>query len=271
MGHALFDGADAEVCLDSCEGGSQWRPCPGPRRGAIFARALGLARPATALTSSYRQVLRRECCIMGAKIQVNASSRYRGRTLFSCQCRTAAFQAPRRRKPHLVEMASGIGLIHHGSRTCLMYLNCTRQEMTVSILWGPFACGASTTALLCCGAAPTGRHHSILAGSPDAAAGSHEHAVRDRDARGRGQGCRGRGFRRGTRGLPADIKTKGGYSIDCNTQGAHMSGPPQIGPAIWQFFQDHPFGVGTPYGPAQPSVSPSYCETGPRLSVGGVP
>ena len=33
----------------------------------------------------------------------------------------------------------------------------------------------------------------------------------------------------------ADIKTKGGYSIDCNTQGAHMSGPPQSGPATGRF------------------------------------
>jgi hypothetical protein len=69
--------------------------------------------------------------------------------------RTVAFHAPRRRKPHLVEMASGIGLIHRGSRTCLMYLNCTRLDMRVSLLWAPFACGASTTALLCCRAAPT--------------------------------------------------------------------------------------------------------------------
>ena len=41
--------------------------------------------------------------------------------------------------------------------------------------------------------------------------------------------------------------------------------------AIATSFQDHPFGVRTPYGPVLPSVFPSYCETGPRLADGGVP
>jgi hypothetical protein len=69
----------------------------------------------------------------------------------------------------------------------------------------------------------------------------------------------------------ADIKSKGGYSIDCNTQMGHMSGPPQISPAIWQFFQDHPFGVKTPYATPFPSVFPSYCQVGPRAADGGTP
>jgi poly(3-hydroxybutyrate) depolymerase len=39
----------------------------------------------------------------------------------------------------------------------------------------------------------------------------------------------------------ADLAKKSGFSIDCNTGGGHVSGPPQVCPAIWQFFEDHPF------------------------------
>jgi hypothetical protein len=81
----------------------------------------------------------------------------------------------------------------------------------------------------------------------------------------------GEDFAEASAASEADIKSKGGYSIDCNTQGAHMSGPPQIGPAIWQFFQDHPFGVKTPYATPFPSVFPAYCKTGPRGADGGAP
>jgi hypothetical protein len=45
----------------------------------------------------------------------------------------------------------------------------------------------------------------------------------------------------------------------------------QIGPAIWQFFQDHPFGTKTSYGSQLPSVFPSYCQLGPRGADGGAP
>ncbi len=34
----------------------------------------------------------------------------------------------------------------------------------------------------------------------------------------------------------ADIAAKGGFSLDCNTGGGHVSGPPQICPGIWQDF-----------------------------------
>jgi hypothetical protein len=79
----------------------------------------------------------------------------------------------------------------------------------------------------------------------------------------------GEDFAQASAAYEADIKSKGGYSIDCNTQGPHMSGPPQISPAIWQFFQDHPFGIKTPYRSPLPSVFPTYCQVGPRLADGG--
>jgi hypothetical protein len=68
----------------------------------------------------------------------------------------------------------------------------------------------------------------------------------------------------------ADIAAKGGFSVDCNTGGGHVSGPPQICPAIWQFFQDHPFKVKYAYPQGLPSVFPSYCKIGPRAADGGV-
>jgi hypothetical protein len=59
----------------------------------------------------------------------------------------------------------------------------------------------------------------------------------------------------------ADVMAKGGFAIDCNTGGGHVSGPPAIGPAIWQFLQDHPFNVTPePYMGMLPSVFPSYCQ-----------
>jgi hypothetical protein len=69
----------------------------------------------------------------------------------------------------------------------------------------------------------------------------------------------------------ADVKKRGGFSMDCNTGGGHVGGPPAICPAIWQFFQDHPFQVATQPYPPIPSVFPSYCQIGPRLADGGAP
>jgi len=69
----------------------------------------------------------------------------------------------------------------------------------------------------------------------------------------------------------ADIKTKGGISIDCNTGGGHVSGPPLICPAIWQFFQDHPFGSKYDYPSGLPSAYPNYCHIGPRKADGSAP
>ena len=81
----------------------------------------------------------------------------------------------------------------------------------------------------------------------------------------------GEDFAEASAASEADIKSKGGYSIDCNTQDAHMSGPPQISPAIWRFFQDHPFAVKAPYATPLPSVFPTYCQPGPRNADGGAP
>jgi hypothetical protein len=67
----------------------------------------------------------------------------------------------------------------------------------------------------------------------------------------------------------ADIATKHGFSVDCNTGGGHVSGPPQICPAIWQFFQDHPYKTVDDYTGGLPSVFPSYCKIGPRAADGG--
>jgi predicted esterase len=58
----------------------------------------------------------------------------------------------------------------------------------------------------------------------------------------------------------ADVKKRGGFAMDCNTGGGHISGPPQICPAIWQFFQDHPFKVSPQPYPPLPAVFPSYCK-----------
>jgi predicted esterase len=70
----------------------------------------------------------------------------------------------------------------------------------------------------------------------------------------------------------ADIAKKGGYSMDCNTGGGHVSGPPEICPSIWEFFDDHPFKVKPePYANGIPSGFPSYCVKGPRLADGGAP
>jgi len=69
----------------------------------------------------------------------------------------------------------------------------------------------------------------------------------------------------------ADIAMKGGFSLDCNTGGGHVSGPPQICPAIWQFFEDHPFKVSPQPYPPIPAVFPSYCQVGPRAADGGAP
>ncbi len=67
----------------------------------------------------------------------------------------------------------------------------------------------------------------------------------------------------------ADIAAKGGFSVDCNTGGGHVSGPPAVCPAIWQFFQDHPFKARDGYPAGLPSSFPSYCGIGPREPDGG--
>ncbi len=69
----------------------------------------------------------------------------------------------------------------------------------------------------------------------------------------------------------ADIASRHGFSMDCNTGGGHVSGPPQISPGIWRFFEDHPFKTKPEPYPPIPSVYPSYCQIGPRGADGGAP
>jgi hypothetical protein len=65
----------------------------------------------------------------------------------------------------------------------------------------------------------------------------------------------------------ADIASKKGFSLDCNTGGGHVSGPPQILPGVWQFMEDHPFKVAKQPYPPIPSVYPSYCKIGPVAAM----
>jgi hypothetical protein len=65
----------------------------------------------------------------------------------------------------------------------------------------------------------------------------------------------------------ADIASKKGFSLDCNTGGGHVSGPPQILPGVWQFMEDHPFKVAKQPYPPLPSVYPSYCKIGPVAAM----
>jgi hypothetical protein len=65
----------------------------------------------------------------------------------------------------------------------------------------------------------------------------------------------------------ADIASKHGFSMDCNTGGGHVSGPPQILPGVWQFMEDHPFKVAKQPYPPIPSIYPSYCKIGPVAAM----
>jgi len=79
-------------------------------------------------------------------------------------------------------------------------------------------------------------------------------------------------FAQASAAYEADIAKKGGYSMDCNTGGGHVSGPPQICPSMVQFFQDHPFNTKPdPYANGIPAGFPSYCVKGPRGADGGAP
>jgi hypothetical protein len=69
----------------------------------------------------------------------------------------------------------------------------------------------------------------------------------------------------------SDIAMSHGFSMDCNTGGGHVGGPPAICPGIWQFFEDHPFKVSPQPYPPIPAVFPSYCQIGPRAADGGAP
>lgn len=55
-----------------------------------------------------------------------------------------------------------------------------------------------------------------------------------------------------------DLKDAGHFSLICNHNGGH-SIPPQHG-GVWQFFQDHPYGVKNSYPGGLPAGIPDYCQ-----------
>jgi hypothetical protein len=61
-----------------------------------------------------------------------------------------------------------------------------------------------------------------------------------------------------------DIKSAGGFSIDCNDGGSHLDfftkRAPPLKPVALKFFQDHPFGVKPEPYTALPSGFPTYCK-----------
>jgi hypothetical protein len=70
----------------------------------------------------------------------------------------------------------------------------------------------------------------------------------------------------------ADIKKKGGTSVDCNNSGGHVGPAGIVGPAMWEFMKDHPFKVSQdPYANGVPTDFPKFCVVGPRLADGGAP
>ena len=66
-------------------------------------------------------------------------------------------------------------------------------------------------------------------------------------------------FAQASASFEADIKKRGGFSIDCNHGGGHMI-PSGIAPSTWNFMKDHPFRVSPePYLAAIPTGFPTYC------------
>jgi hypothetical protein len=58
-----------------------------------------------------------------------------------------------------------------------------------------------------------------------------------------------------------DLAKKGGFAVDCDHGGGHVSAPPSLKAAGWDFLKKHPFGFGTsPYANGLPSTYPTYCK-----------
>lgn len=61
-----------------------------------------------------------------------------------------------------------------------------------------------------------------------------------------------------------EIKTKGGFSIDCNDGGDHTDfftkRAPGLKPVAWKFFNDHPYGIKPEPYTSLPSGFPTYCK-----------
>jgi poly(3-hydroxybutyrate) depolymerase len=67
-------------------------------------------------------------------------------------------------------------------------------------------------------------------------------------------------FAQASASYEADIKKRGGFSIDCNHGGGHMI-PAGIAPSTWTFMKDHPFrGSPEPYAAEIPASFPAYCK-----------
>jgi hypothetical protein len=61
--------------------------------------------------------------------------------------------------------------------------------------------------------------------------------------------------------LAGDVATHGGFAVDCDHGGAHVSAPDSLKLAGWQFLKDHPFGVSPePYAMGLPANFPKYCK-----------
>jgi hypothetical protein len=61
--------------------------------------------------------------------------------------------------------------------------------------------------------------------------------------------------------LAGDVAKHGGFAIDCNHGGGHVSAGDDVKNAAWQFFKDHPFGVWPePYASGLPASFPKYCK-----------
>ncbi len=62
----------------------------------------------------------------------------------------------------------------------------------------------------------------------------------------------------------SEIKSGGGFGIDCNDGGSHLAfftqRAPPLKPVAWQFFKDHPFGIKPEPYTSLPSGFPSYCK-----------
>jgi predicted esterase len=66
-------------------------------------------------------------------------------------------------------------------------------------------------------------------------------------------------FAKASAATEADIKSKGGFAVDCNHGGGHLIPAADVG-ATWQFLKDHPFNATPePYAGGLPAGFPSYC------------
>lgn len=66
-------------------------------------------------------------------------------------------------------------------------------------------------------------------------------------------------FAKASAATEADIKSKGGFAVDCNHGGGHLIPAADV-PSSWRFMKDHPFKVSPePYSGGLPAGFPTYC------------